>query len=218
MISETDIANLALNLLCEKPIADINDNTDTVARTVKVVYAQERNKLLERCQWSFATKMTTISKLAEAPVYKWSAYYQLPSDFIRLIEIDRVDAWLPKEYFDIHGRKLCLNRTESTDENADTVDIEYIFRQEDSTLYTPLFCDALAYAVASRVARPLTGSDQKAERLLEQLEQIILPQAMTRSLQQVYSGKNHPIRTMLGKSFIGNARHAGGAAQVGLEP
>ncbi len=217
MASETDIANLALNILGETQITSIDDTESRDARAVKVVYAHERDKLLQRAQWSFAKKQATISKLATAPLYKWMGAYQLPSDLLRLIEIDEIDAWNPKEYFDIQGKQLFLYRAETSDIAADTADIEYIYRCVDTTNYTALFIDALATALAARLARKLTGSDTKGQELLQNLETVVLPLAMTQNSQMVYSGKNHPLRSIMAKSLLGRARLNGDASNVGYD-
>lgn len=217
MASKTDIANLALNLLGEGIITSIDDTESNLARSIKTVFDHERDKLLERSRWRFAKSMTTLSKLAETPTYKWTAAYQLPSDFIKLIEVDRVDAWNPHEYLDVQAGKLYMFRTEDYETASDTVDIEYIKRVTDTTLYSPLFVDALAHAVAARVCRKLTGSDQKAGQLMEQLEKVILPEATKQNLSQVFTGKNHPIRTIIAGSLLHQARGSGGASNVGFD-
>lgn len=218
MASETDIANLALNLLVEGTITSIDDTESNLARSIKTVFDQERDKLLERSRWRFAKKQTALSKLSETPAYKWTGVYQLPADFIKLIEIDRVDAWNPEEYFDImEGKKLYMFREEDYETASDTVEIEYVFQATDTTTYSPLFIDALAHAIAARIARKVTGSDNKAGMLLEQLEKVILPEAQKQNLSQIFTGKNHTIRTIIAGSFLRRARADGDSSNVGYD-
>lgn len=217
MATETEIANLALSLISSSRITSIDDVNDPEARAIKTVFTHERDKMLQQRPWSFAKKMTSLSKLATAPVYKWRAAYQLPADFLRLVEIDQEDAWNPTEYFDIMGKDLLMFRTELYEDAADTVTIEYVFTQADTSSYSPLFCDALAHALAARVARKITGSDAIAANLMEASEKLAMPKAATADGQQTRSGVNHPIRDILTKSLMLRARRSGQSSNVGYE-
>lgn len=201
MPSPTDIANLALQHLGESRISSISDTGDKVSRTCGLNYPQARDEALQTAPWTCAKKQARLSRLAEAPLFKWRAAYQLPVDFIRLCEIGGSGAWFPAEYFDRLGNRLVLGRGE--DEPPATVDIEYVFRQEDSSCYDPLLVECMALLLAAKMARTLTGSDSKAQGLREEYERVALPRARTLNAQQIYSGKNHPLGVMLGRSVLG---------------
>lgn len=210
MPSETDIANLALQHLGESRINSIEDTGDKVSRTCKVNFAQARDEALQSARWGCAKTQAALSKLAQAPLYKWRAAYQLPADFIRLIEIEGEDAWTPKEYFDRQGNKLLIGRGEDAEDMPDSINIEYISRVEDTTLFDPLLVESIAMLLAMKCARALTGSDSKQAELRKEYEQVVLPRAMTLNAQPINSGANHPIRQMMAKSFMNRARHTGG--------
>lgn len=218
MPSETEIANLALQHLGESPIIALTDTGDKTSRTCAVNFAQARDEALQTAPWSCAKKQVALSRLAQAPLFKWAAAYQLPGDFIRLLEIDGLNAWLPAEYFDRHGDTLVMGRGTDADEAADTVNIEYIFRQTDTSRFDPLLVECVAMNLAMKMARTLTGSDSKGQQLREEYERIVLPRARTLNAQQIHSGKNHPVRSMLRRSLLNRARQAGDASHVGLEP
>lgn len=211
MPSETDIANLALQHLGESRINSIEDTGDKVSRTCKVNFAQARDEALQSARWGCAKKQAALSKLSTPPLYKWKAAYQLPSDFIRLIEIEGEDAWTPKEYFDRQGNKLLIGRGCEDDENMpDTLNIEYIHRLEDYTQYDPLLVESVAMELAMKCARALTGSDSKQGELRKEYEQVVLPRAMTLNAQPINSGANHPVHQMITRSFMQRARRTGG--------
>jgi hypothetical protein len=216
MPSPTDIANLALQHLGESQIEDIDATGDKTSRTCGINFPQARDEALQTCPWSCAKKQVTLDLEDTAPIYKWTSSYALPEDFIRLCEIEGVDAWLPAEYFDRQGNLLFMGRG-TEDEPAATVNIEYIFRQTDTTVYDPLLVECVAFVMAMKMARTLTGSDSKAKELREEYERVILPRARTLNAQQIYSGKNHPIRAMLRRSFLNRARGFGDASHVGYD-
>jgi hypothetical protein len=217
MASETDICNLALQHLGESQINSILDTGDKVSRTCAVNYGQARDEALQTAPWSCAKKQAALSKLADEPLYKWSAAYQLPSDFIRLVEIAGCNAWSQSEYFDRMGSKLYLGRGDwdGTEEDADTVNIEYIFRQSDTTVFDPLLVECLALILAMKMARTLTGSDSKAQALREEYERVVLPRARTLNASQLYTGKNHPLKQQLRRSVLN--RGLRDASHVGYE-
>lgn len=196
MPSETAIANLALQHLGETSIISIDDTGDKASRVCGLIYPQARDEALQTAPWSCAKKQATISRQVTDPLYKWSAAFQLPADFIRLIEIDGEIAWEPAEYFDRMGDDLLTNTDEVT------LGIEYIFRQTDATKFDPLLVECIALIMAMKMARSLTGSDTKAAQLREEYERVVLPRARTLNATQIYTGKNHPIRKRLRRSLL----------------
>lgn len=206
MPSETDIANLALQHLGESRINSIEDSGDKVSRACRVNFNQARDEALQSARWSCAKTQATLSKLVELPLYKWRAAYHLPADFIRLTEIEGCDAWTPKEYFDRQGRKLLIGRGDDEDDMSETINIEYIARIEDTSLFDPLLVECIATLLAMKCARSITGSDSKQAELRREYEQVILPRAMMLNSQPLNSGVNHPIRQLLSKSFLHRAR------------
>lgn len=217
MASQTDIANLALSLIGESAISSINDPSDKPSRICLVNYAQALDETLSLARWSFAKKQVGLSKLTDAPLFKWTAAFQLPSDFIRLCEVEGVDAFYPKEFFDIQGRKLFCG-LDSDNEEDESLHIEYIRREDDPTLYSPLFVEALAYRLAIKISVPLTNSDAKARTLMQTFEQVILPRCMTIDAQQRYSGENHPLRKFLRRSPLIKSRQGGSDLELGSMP
>ena len=216
-MSSTKIANLALQKIGEARINSLDDEADKNARVCKLNYEQARGEALMACRWRFAKKQTSISKLAAAPTYKWQAAYQLPSDCLRLTEIQGDDVWIPKEYFDIQGKSLMLYDSNDFDVPADTVNIEYIADVTDTTYFDYLFTNVLALKLASMIARPLTGSDSLGPQLTQELETSALPKAMEINGHQLYTDSNAPIRAMMAKSGLHRSRRAGSTSNTGLD-
>lgn len=206
MPTETEIANLALQHIGESRIASIDDPLDKVSRTCRVNFNQARDEALQTARWGCAKKQGSLSKLATAPLTKWAAAYQLPVDFLRLIEIDGDDAWMPREYFDRLGDTLVLGRGWDYEDVSESIIIEYICRLTDCTRFEPLLVEVVAMLLAMKCARTLTGSDSKAQELRQEYEQVVLPRAVTANAAPIYSGHNHPIRQVMRKSFMNRAR------------
>jgi hypothetical protein len=210
MASKTDIANLALQHLGTSKINSLEDAGDKVSRTLALNYPQARDEVLQSARWSCCKKQATLSKLADEPLFKWASAYQLPSDCLRLVEIEGDNAWVGREYFDIQGKTLLIGPADDTADMPDTLNIEYIASIDDPTFYTPLLIECIALKLAAKCARTLTGSDSLADKLAEQYLKFAEPQAIMVNAQATNSGKNHPIRQILAKSFMGKARKTGG--------
>lgn len=206
-MSPTDIANLALQLLGEIPINSLEDSNDKTSRTMRLNYAQVRDEVLQSARWNCAKKQEALARITDPePIYKWSAAYQLPNDFLRLSEIEGEDAWVPKEFFDIHGKTLLIGRDDEIDDLPDVLNIEYICRLEDSILFDPLLIEAISVKLAAKTGRILTGSDQVAADMLRQYEQIVMPRAAAINAQMVSSIYNNNHRKFIRNSLLTRAR------------
>jgi hypothetical protein len=203
MASPTDIANLALSLIGEGEIADIADTSDEISRVCGANFAQARDECLAMARWSFAKGQGVLTKLIDAPLFEWNAAFELPVDFIRLCKIAGEDAWEPREYFDVQGRKLLV---ELDDDTVTTLNIEYVRREEDPTLFSPLFVESVSYKLAHKIARKLTGSDVRGREIMKEFEQVVMPRCLTMDAQLRHSGQNHPIASFLRKSRLIRAR------------
>lgn len=200
MASETDISNFALQHLGQSQIASSLDTVDKESRLCALNYPQARDEVLAAAMWSCAKRSGTLSKLPESPAYKWGAAYQLPTDFIRLVEIEGQTAWTQTEFFDRQGDLLLINR--GGEDGPCSLNIEYISRLEDASRYDASLVEAIAIKLASKLARSLTGSESRAMELRKEYEQVILPNARTIHAAQLYSGKNHPLRQIMQRNFL----------------
>jgi hypothetical protein len=165
---ETTIVNLALAKLGVSPIMALTDDSKQ-AQFAKRFYEQTRDDVLQGHRWNFAMKRATLNKLALPPEFEWSYAYQLPVDCLRVVQLN---GWEPTErpgQYSIEGRSLLANE--------EAAEIRYVGKVTETTLYHPLFVDALATKLASVLAGPLTGSRDLPSALLKDFAFITGPQA-----------------------------------------
>lgn len=149
---------------------DIDDTTVQGARVVRNVFEASVRELSRMAKWSSLSKRESIGKLSTAPAFGWTNQFQLPSDFIRMIEFNREDVWdYTKDRFEIEGGKLL------TDD--DVAEIRYIRYEEDSTQYDPLFVEALAVYIASKIATAMRQDEALAANLYQEFIREKLPTA-----------------------------------------
>jgi hypothetical protein len=165
---ETSIVNLALAKLGVSPIMALTDDSKQ-AQFAKRFYEQTRDDTLQGHRWNFAMKRATLNRLSDAPAFEWSYAYQLPTDCLRVVQLNGWEATERQGQYSIEARSLMTNE--------DAAEIRYVSRITDTTLYHPLFVDALATKLASVLAGPLTGSRDLGSTLMKDYAFITGPQA-----------------------------------------
>ena len=87
MTTETDIANMALALLDEAPITNIDDD-NTAARLVKLHFATTRKSELAAHDWQFALttgELTGVDTGSGSGTLNWE--YTLPAGVLRVLPL-----------------------------------------------------------------------------------------------------------------------------------
>jgi len=149
--SKVEIANLALMHVGDNTITSFSDGT-AAANTINTVYETVRDSVLRDHTWNFAVKQATPSLDATTPIYGFNHRFDMPTDLIRLIEIEDN----PK--YKIEGRFIL------TDSNP--INVKYVYKNETVTEYDSMFVQTLAVRLAATIAERLTQSSTLAEELL----------------------------------------------------
>ncbi|WCM27113.1 hypothetical protein NDN01_24550 [Sphingomonas sp. QA11] len=168
------VCNLALGELRAPPIVDIDEAT-TEAAECKRYYAHCLKLQLERFDWSFATRIASLAELSVNPrASEWAHAYALPADLAtaqRLVPpasgwpsgtANRPVAPVLAQPFIIEDGTLFSQMRGAI--------LEYTTRDVSESDMPGLFCDALAYALAARLAVPLRDSRETKGQLLQQAE------------------------------------------------
>lgn len=144
-----DIVNDAIDMLQGKPIASLDDNTNT-ARLYNRVFQTARDAFLEMHNWNFATKRVELPEDSLKPQNGWSRRYLLPGDCLRL---------MPVRYKDEHEGDLLDYVVEGryilTDESA-PLRIRYIYRNQDYGSWPATARKAMSAKLAMETAHSLT--------------------------------------------------------------
>lgn len=159
MASDTDIANRGLQLLGERRITSLDENS-VAAREVNASYEVIRDAELRRHPWGFATTRATLAASSTAPDFEYSYAFPVPSDFLRLhpTHEDETD-WAVERVSGV-GTCICTN-------DGDTLKVRYIARVTDAGSFDPLFVEALAARIAFELAERITNSSQKKREAWE---------------------------------------------------
>jgi hypothetical protein len=161
--SIVEIVNRALVSVGALPIVTLGVG-GKASTTAAVLWPQVRDHVLGSHPWNCATKRVVLAPLVDAPVFEWGYQYELPGDWLRTVEINArkwpTDGWVRE------GRRLLTNE-------AETCELRYVWRLEDSNLYDPELVSALAAQLAAELAPPLAAlsgvvdrAEARAERAL----------------------------------------------------
>lgn len=162
MASEVDICNLALARLGDNATVASIDPPEGSAQAEHCArfYAVARDSLLEMFPWKFATRRVLLAKLT-VPSWDWSFAYAQPATALRLLSVLPMDAksdddTQPYEAeSDASGANIILT-------NQEDACLRFVARVTDTTKFSPLFVDALAWLLASYLAGPVLKGDAGA--------------------------------------------------------
>jgi hypothetical protein len=181
--SEVQIANLALQILGEDRITALTDDFKR-AEAMNLAFASVRDSELNKRRWRFSILRMSLPALVSTPDSDYGYEYQLPGDFIRLVEGGDIRSTADltdyrngaKLDYSIEGRKIL------TDLGAPLA-IRYIARITDTTQFTPAFDMAFAAALAEQTCERITGSMEKTKLAIVQYRKAIRDAALAQALE-----------------------------------
>lgn len=169
MASEVDICNIALGYLGDSATVSSLDPPEGSAQAghCSRFYPITRDALLELHPWNFATKRQTLALLDATPPSAWAYAYALPSDVLKPLAV--LDPEAPDDFNQVgsYSPQTFVVETMSDADvlltNQENAVLRYTALVSDTTKFTPLFVEALAWLLASKLAGPLlkgtTGMD-----------------------------------------------------------
>jgi len=159
-----EVANEVLTLLGDQAITALTDDSDR-ARAVARVYTPTLDEALRTHDWNFARMRAVLARLTAVPEFGYGYMYQLPQNplCLRVLEtnLDATTPWEIETY--ITADATAQYRVILTD--ATSLEIAYIARIEDPTLWDSLFADAFVHELARRVAYAITRNATLTESL-----------------------------------------------------
>lgn len=168
-ISKTDVCNRALQQLGAKRISALTDETPS-ARACNLAYDIIRRSELRKRVWNFAISRASLAADSPAPDWGRQNSFTLPNDFLRLAEsypeqltndinVVGVTVAFTAEFTGMKDWVIEQKKILTNDQSP--LQIRYVFDVTDTTLFDPLFSEALSTAMAFEMAEELTQSNTK---------------------------------------------------------
>lgn len=178
-----DIANFALNALGAGRIISLSDESEK-AIILNLLYNHVRQKCLTSFNWQFARKRVKIAALADKPAFEYAYQYELPIDFLRLVQAnitytpynDSLIVNSDAKLYTIENNKILTNL-------EPPLSLMYTADIEDTTFFTPLFVNYFYLELALEACESLTQSNTKKAALFAEKEAVLKRAAMADKTQ-----------------------------------
>lgn len=162
MADAIDICNLALNRIGKRASVSNIDPPDGSDESYSCArfYPLALQTILNAHNWAFATKRASLAKMANVDASPWKYGYALPSNCLRVINLQLPDAhhptgfperWFadgqPIEFEVVNGGASLMLLT-----NVEKPVARYIMNNPPESFFSATFSDALAWLLASYLA------------------------------------------------------------------
>lgn len=153
-----ELANMALARCGAEPITSLTDENKRAVQANLHIESVLRD-LLNETPWSFAIKRVTLSQ-SGTPAYQYIAEYALPTDHIRILEIDNVP-----EYRIENGKILCNHESE--------IAVKYVCYSNNPTLWTASFQKVFILKLAEAISYVLVQSNPLQQTIAQEAERYL---------------------------------------------
>lgn len=154
--SEVAVCNRGLQKIGERQIMSLDDKSQQ-ATECKRLYSILRDRIQGEYAWNFCKTRASLPALADAPAFGFSKQFNLPTDFLRLLDVRTSSKW------SLEGGKILTD-------SGSPLEIIYVARVTDTTKFSPEFTEVFASLIAVELVEIFTQSNQKKQLLLEQYE------------------------------------------------
>lgn len=156
MASRTEIANLALGALGTARITDIDQHSPG-ALAVRDAWSVALGVALRMNPWSFAIKRSNLTAELAPPMFGYAKAFRLPSDYVRMVEVNGELAGTRGAAYTIEGRSVLTS--------AEACQIRYVRMLEEVEIWDPCFVQAFGFALAEAIAPALSLSVEIASAM-----------------------------------------------------
>jgi hypothetical protein len=187
MPSQVEISRLSLAHIADAARVNSIDPPDNTiqAQHCATFYPIARDECLEAYPWPFAVTMKPLAaSLVTLPDGEWAYVYTLPSGFIRALRV------VPPGAHKDHPGEDYVIRSDDTEldlillTNTCEARLHYIYREEETGRYSPMFVSALSYLLGSYLAGPILKGrvGMQVKQTLYDAYRGLIDRAATRSL------------------------------------
>ena len=158
----TEVINLALSRLGQRPVTDIDSTTEPDALIMKGIYEGTVFEVLSIIPWNCAvTRASLVKNTAFTNLTNYAHAYDLPVNSIRILDIDG-EREIP---YRIEGAHLF------TDEGAGdpvSINVRYIMKLTDTTLWDELLQESIVIRLAEKACMRITKNLEYTSYLQQQ--------------------------------------------------
>lgn len=163
-VSEVRICNMALSNVGASSTIESLDELNAQAKICDLWYDFSRRQTLAIYDWNFARKRQILATHTDAPPDTWKFRYQYPVDSVKLRLLEnpagRVTDAVP---FEIESS----GETKSILTNLEEATAVYTFNLTSTPLFSEMFVEMFAFALASKICFSLTSDLQLRDKMVD---------------------------------------------------
>lgn len=183
MASQIDICNLALSHISCEPIKTLQDGTDS-SRLLQLYYPRCRQQAIRDFPWGFATVTDTLA-LSTYTNPVWDYCYGYP---LKCLKVVRIFDGSNKRFTDFDEEYNVVlykdGKTRLIGTNLKNATITYMYDVEDTTIFDPLFVDALSFNLALAINNAKTGDAQLTSLMFNQYQMSLNKAYQAQAMEQ----------------------------------
>ena len=150
-MDKTGIANLALSNLGEARIQSLTDD-NTRARACNARINSVVTTILRMHVWNSALERKQLTS-AGTPVFGWNYMYQLPTDYIKVVEVN------PVSKYQVEQKNILSNES--------TLYLLYVAEPLDVQNLDPLLAEAISMKLALEICETLTSKQGLKQEMMQ---------------------------------------------------
>jgi hypothetical protein len=158
------ICNLTMDLLNQETINQLDPPSNKSERLCARWYDQVRRATLRKHTWNFAIKRVSLAAMSEVPAFGYSAKFQLPTDYLRMVSIG--ERHEHEVDYEVENGELLLNE-------SGPINLVYIYDHTTVAKFDPLFIEVFAVNLALRLAGKFGKSSNEKLELKGQAEDLM---------------------------------------------
>lgn len=184
----TQFLNAALSMIGASRINAIDDGS-TNANHCRALYPPLLDFLLRKHNWNFNGARAVLVRNSTVPAFGFNYTYVLPGDLLKIRTYNGYNVNVSNlvDFSGVWMQIFILNYTVEAKKilsNDGNVYLGYSKRTTDPTIWDPMFYRLAQTWLASDLARAIPKDDRKADGLLTQAQQLILPEAVAVASQE----------------------------------
>lgn len=188
MASQVEICNRALTKLGAARITSIIDASKS-ARCMAALWDTVRRAELRKRNWNFALARTSLPSLSTAPAYGFANAFQLPADFLRLVQVSDIYV-IPgmTDYREGDDSPYAIEGQQLLTDFSAPLKLRYVKDVTDPGTFDALFVEAMAAKLAYEGCYEITQSNQGREAAAQDYKFTIAEAARANAIEKPPQG------------------------------
>ena len=188
--SKVQICNQALSLISQEEINSIDAPKSTLEIICAKWYDQVRRDTLAQHSWNFAQKRSLAVEVS-APAFGYEHAYQLPSNYIRIVQIGKTKRDFVTYYSDyaIENSQILINY-----DQGGNLPIVYTSDEQIVVKQSPWFTDVQVLALALKISPEVNRTQTEVQSLELQLKEAL-------TIAKQLEGQESPTITIMNSKY-----------------